>query len=142
MADLQEFITRKAAVAWAWGGADCALFVADWIVEARGVDPAAAWRGRYASAGGCERLLRREGGLEEVFARLAERHGFTERAMADAQEGDVAILMLPALDSRRKRALAPTAAIHFHNRWAVFSAHGVAFLGRLRAPVVRVWAIG
>lgn len=47
--------------AFEWGRHDCALFAADWVRQATGVDYTAAYRDRYASASGAMRALKELG---------------------------------------------------------------------------------
>ncbi len=50
MRDLNAYLRATARQPFVWGTSDCALFVADWVQAATGLaDPAAEWRGRYAS---------------------------------------------------------------------------------------------
>lgn len=135
---LAAFLERRTATPWAWGRADCALFAADWILEARGFDPAADWRGRYATALGCRRLLKKRGGLAAVFAGLAARHGFAERTEGEAlMDGDVGVLTAIVREGRRD-VPGEVAAVRFGPRWAVFTPAGVHVV---RAPLARAWAI-
>ena len=59
---LAGFLDLEAAAAFDWGTRDCWLLPADWIRRRTGRDPAAAWRGRYRTAGGARRLIVRGGG--------------------------------------------------------------------------------
>lgn len=67
MIDLEAFLARTASEPFAWGLADCSLWVADWIVANGYPDPAAHLRGTYADEMACAGLLRALGGLERVF---------------------------------------------------------------------------
>lgn len=44
-----------------WGRSDCCLFVADVVQAMTGIDPAAAYRGRYSNETGARLALRRYG---------------------------------------------------------------------------------
>lgn len=46
---LLRFVEGRTRRRFAWGRHDCALFAADWVKAATGEDPAAWFRGRYAS---------------------------------------------------------------------------------------------
>lgn len=65
--DLEAFLEAETAAAFEWGVRDCWLLPADWVLARTGRDPAAPWRGRYASALGATRLINRGGG-PEAFA--------------------------------------------------------------------------
>lgn len=75
MTDLQDFLRRAAAEPFALGEWDCAMFVANWVREQTGKDPAADLRGTYKVAFGWKRIVVREGGLSALVRRLAERAG-------------------------------------------------------------------
>lgn len=47
--------------AFVWGEHDCALFAANWVRQATGVDYAAAYRDRYATPHGAARVLKTQG---------------------------------------------------------------------------------
>lgn len=63
MQQLPAFLDRTWRTPFAWGKLDCILFLADWSIERLATDPAAAYRGRYSTAAGAERIIRRAGGL-------------------------------------------------------------------------------
>lgn len=74
-----------------WGQCDCCLFVADWVRNMCGVDPAAALRGRYHSPSGAKRALRRAG-FNSIMA-IADA-AFGERVSAFAlARGDIGLLL-------------------------------------------------
>lgn len=74
---LSGFLRRAAGRPFVWGRHDCLMWLADWIAELRGVDPAAAWRGAYDSPLGAARIVRDAGGMvahvERVVAPLGIR---------------------------------------------------------------------
>lgn len=85
---LQAFIDSRRDRPFAWGSHDCALFAADWVESVTGSDPADGIRGRYQTALGAGRVIKREGGLEAIAnSRLGER---VEPKLA--QRGDVVLL--------------------------------------------------
>lgn len=75
---LAEFLDHAAAEPFADGTADCVLMVSDWVVECGHPDPAAPFRGRYRTALGRERIVRREGGMLAVMRGGARRAGLAE----------------------------------------------------------------
>ena len=70
-----------------WGENDCCLFAADVVHVLTGRDPAADYRGRYASAAQAAKLIQRLGGIEAIPGAA----GFEEVAVAFARRGDVAL---------------------------------------------------
>lgn len=73
-----------------WGRSDCYVWPADWVVVSGWPDPAGPWRGRYASAVGGARIVRRAGGAEALWIEAAARCGLnvTVRPIA----GDVGLV--------------------------------------------------
>ncbi|MFN6950990.1 MAG: DUF6950 family protein [Albidovulum sp.] len=87
-ARLHEEIERHRRVPFSWGdGSDCAMFAADCVKAMTGDDPAARFRGRYATAFGALRAVREAG-----FADLADAISdtFEEIHPSRARVGDVA----------------------------------------------------
>lgn len=60
-AALYAYLTASEGLAYAYGKADCALFAAGAVEAMTGVDPAKPFRGRYSTARGSARALRRYG---------------------------------------------------------------------------------
>lgn len=81
---LAEFVDAHRRVAFRWGENDCALFAADWVLEATGEDPAATWRG-YASESEAQALIDAAGGMRGLVS-LQER-----ATTLLAQRGDVVL---------------------------------------------------
>jgi hypothetical protein len=77
-----------------WGVHDCCTFACDVIHDAGGVDYAAPFRGRYRSAAGAARVLRRfaGGGLEAAAEKIAQDNGLEEVPPLMAQRGDFILL--------------------------------------------------
>lgn len=81
---LAEYIESRRRRVFRYGSDDCALFAADWVFEATGVDPAATWRG-YASEEEAQAIIEQAGGMRGLVS-LPERA--TPRL---AQRGDVVL---------------------------------------------------
>ena len=101
-ARLAALCEQRAAVPFAWGSADCALWAVDAVHAITGVDHAAAdWRGRYNTAAGAARLLARAGGLRGVAC----------NALGDALPpvwaavGDVVLISQPDAPDEHQREL-------------------------------------
>lgn len=58
---LARFLQAASKRPFSWGETDCALLTADWVLEATGRDPAAAFRGQYTTQLGAARALARLG---------------------------------------------------------------------------------
>jgi hypothetical protein len=90
---LEAFLAQATARVAVWGQWDCHLWLADWIVAATDApDPAADFRGRYRTALGAKRLLKREGGSPALVARLAARAGLADVDLADVRAGDIGLM--------------------------------------------------
>lgn len=99
-----------------WGECDCSLVMADWCRKMRGVDPAASLRGRYSTARGAVRHVRRLGGFEAMARSLMAGCGFA--TIEAPRPGDVGLVDHPTVG--------PVFAIRCALGWAVKSPEGVA----------------
>ncbi len=77
-----------------WGQQDCALFACDVVAATTGVDYAAPFRGRYRTAAGAARALRRfaGGGLEAAAEKITQDNKLEEVSPLMAQRGDFILL--------------------------------------------------
>lgn len=85
-----------------WGAHDCCLFAADCIQAMTDVDVAADFRGKYATAKGAAKAMKKfaGGGVLAVAEKIAAAHGLAHIAPAAARRGDVV-----ALDTEQGPAL-------------------------------------
>jgi hypothetical protein len=131
-----DFLIARAAVPFAWGENDCALFVADGIEAMTGVDIAGAFRGQYHSEAEAMDLIRSVTGGEtvaEAAAWCADQFRMPERVLPlFAQRGDMVVLP----DAGRMIA----GLVHLNGRDIV--AVGEAGLKRLPlVSVARAWRV-
>ena len=100
---LNALIEERRAASFAWGAHDCCLFAADGVRATTGADPAADLRGRYRTALGAARLIRRRfaGDIEAIPSAL----GFAEIPPALARRGDVVSYRLPGPADVPRRVL-------------------------------------
>lgn len=136
-AALAPFLDEAAARPFQWGVHDCALLLADWGCALTGIDAAAHLRGRYTTALGCARLLKRAGGLGAVVHHCAALIGFALRdgpaRTGPAATGDVGVIAV-----RTAAGVEPAGAICAGgDRWAVLAATGV-----IVAPATPLFAWG
>ncbi|MFY9292684.1 MAG: hypothetical protein WAP03_18620 [Methylorubrum rhodinum] len=124
---LDAFLRDAVHLPFVWGERDCSLWACDWIRAERGVDPAEALRGTYASRLACARLLREAGGLPALAGTLAAQAGLIEIDTAEA--GDVGVIELPT---------AAYLALSTGTRWAFKAADGLAVAP---ARPIRMWAV-
>lgn len=104
--DLVAFFTDSAALPFVFGERDCALWVCDWIVRRRGIDPGAALRGRYRTKLGCARLVNRNGGLLALSSAHFAAAGLRETPAP--APGDVGCIVTP---------VGPAMAIRGRDNW-------------------------
>lgn len=71
-----------------WGRHDCALWAADCVMAMTGNDPAACWRGRYRTALGAARILRRSG-CDDIAAMAARVLDAPLPSPVMARRGDI-----------------------------------------------------
>lgn len=110
-----EFSAESVQRPWEWGVQDCTIWVADWCVVRWGVDPAAAFRGAYATESEAVRLIRNAGGL---IGLVAPSMGFT-REKTDACDGDVGVIDVLGRQ---------TAGIFVGGKWAFRTKAGIGFM--------------
>jgi len=126
--DLSAFLRAGAGATFVWGEIDCSLFMADWCRKVRGVDPAASLRGRYRTALGAMRHVRRLGGFEAMARKLMAGCGF---ATTNApRPGDVGLVKHPVVG--------PVFAVRCRIGWAVKSPEGIAVA---QFPTVVAWSV-
>lgn len=125
---LGAFLERMATQRFVDGHHDCVLTVADWVLACTDHDPAAPFRGRYRTALGRERLLRRLGGIDVVMRDGAGRAGL--QVTDDPRPGDVGLIL------HRGQTLA---AICIGSTWAVQSSVGLTALAPDR--VLTAWSV-
>lgn len=123
---------------FAWGRADCFLFVAGWAFAVTGVDPAARYRGTYGDVRAARRLIRENGGAVRFAERVLADAGYS-RIRVPAL-GDVGLVRVAGLWRRCDQVtFGPVGAICVrHNLWAIKSSEGIT-LGNF--PVIKAWAL-
>lgn len=132
---LARLLAERQRAPFAWGSHDCCLWAADAVRAQVGVDPAAALRGRYASALQAARVIAAAGGSLEDIARAALGPPLRNPMLACA--GDVGLTMGRVADDPADRA---TLAVCLGEWWAVPAAHGLA-LQPLNAATM-AWRVG
>jgi len=133
---VNAFADTAAARPFVWGAFDCALFAAEWVRAHALPDPGAPWRGRYRTRLGCERLLKREGGIVEVMARGAAIAQLTEAPKPAA--GDVGVVYAAVM-----RRGAPDIGLVGGlclggERWAVLTDRGISVF---ETEAVKAWSL-
>ena len=126
---LDAFLEEATARTFRDGEWDCQLFPAAWVLRITGLDPASEWRGRYSTALGRERILRREGGPLPVMTRGAESVGL--QRTNEPKRGDVGLIRV---DGRH------FGAICLGERWAVVDAKRGLAVTKPDA-VLRAWEV-
>lgn len=91
---LHQYLEGMARAPFSWGQNDCMLFAAGAVQAMTGIDHAAEFRGRYATARGGQRILRSAG--YESHVALAESLFREAQAVAYAREGDLAVVQTEA----------------------------------------------
>ena len=90
MERLLDAVAARCDRPFQWGAHDCCTFACDVIRDAGGVDFAAPFRGRYTTALGATRALRRfaGAGLEAAAEKITQDNGLKEVPPLMAQRGD------------------------------------------------------
>ncbi len=133
MAELGAYLERAAAKPMVWGEHDCMLFPAGWLLEVTGQDPAAAWRGHYATERGARLILGREGGMAALMGRGATLVGAKPVNPQRAPAGAVGIVLVPTA-----YGVQHAGAIRTSLGWAVLSDEGVTVH---QMPALHAWAV-
>lgn len=85
-----EYLKAATVIRHEWGRHDCCLWPADWVKMQRGFDPAAQWRGRYASEKHALAFVEQAGGMVAMWEGV-----LPELTRTDAPEdGDVGVVMV------------------------------------------------
>ena len=122
-----------------YGEHDCFLFAADWIVAQGWPDPAAAYRGAYASQfpGGQRRIVRRAGGVLALARETCAAVGLPEIDAGAAVAGDVAVGHTgPGPHAWRGE---PVCLIKAGDFWATLTANAGVVLGP--AEILAAWSV-
>lgn len=131
LSKLQAFFREQSGRPFAWGSADCAFYLADWVMEAKEIaDPAAAWRGTYSDQAGAAAILEAQGGFVALVTSLAENAACP--VTADPDDGDIAIIDL---------STGLTGAIMTSGSWAFRTAKGLAWTRVPAGRVVKAWRV-
>ncbi|MBD3847112.1 hypothetical protein IED13_15490 [Bosea sp. SSUT16] len=92
---LADYLRDGAARPFAWDACDCCSWACAWVMLRRGVDPSQPWRGRYRTARGAIRQIRRAGGdFLDVVSKAMAAAGLVETS--EPQSGDVGLVQTPA----------------------------------------------
>ena len=132
---LAVYLAAAARREFAPGSWDCLLgFVSDWIdQEIPGVDAGAPWRGRYKTAMGMQRIIRREGGVLGIMSHGLGAIGL--QVTPDPQPGDVGAVM-----SITARGVEDIGAIRTARGWACLAHGGGIMVGQNGTR--RAWSLG
>lgn len=124
---LAEFLRDGATRRFEWGVCDCCIWACSWVLAQRGVDPSAPWRGRYRTARGALRHIRKGGDFVDVVSRAMAAAGLAETS--DPQPGDVGVVLTD---------MGGTLAVRTSTGWACKSERGVVV-----APyeLVKAWTV-
>ena len=85
-ARLSDYLTDMAGKVYSYGEHDCALFAAGAVLAMTGNDPAGEFRGRYSTAGGSVKALKKDG-AGDLEATIAAK--FEVKPIGFAQRGDL-----------------------------------------------------
>jgi hypothetical protein len=90
-AALAQWQLATPARTFEWGKFDCALASCDAILAMTGTDPAAEFRGKYATEAEALKILGPEG-LAVFAAGIAKKYGMAEAVPAFAHRGDLVLV--------------------------------------------------
>jgi hypothetical protein len=130
---LEIFMDEAARTPFSYGAHDCLLFLADWVSNVRGIDPAEDLRGIYRSRGGYMRVLLQHGGVMRLVTSRAERAGC--KRTDEPKRGDIGLMF--AVVERGAPQL--VGAICCGERWIMLGKRGV--LGAAGVTPARAWRV-
>lgn len=125
--DLSAFLHEAAGKSISWGEWDCLMFVAAWVRDRRGDDPAQPWRGRYSSEFGAARMMLEQGGMVPLMDAGLGAIGM--QRTNEPKRGDVAVV---------SGAEGETGAIMLGVNSASIGRRGLFVR---RAPIVAAWSV-
>lgn len=134
--ELERFLNERRSKPFAWGSNDCCLFACDAVSAITGIDLAASFRGKYASAAKAYKVIRTfaGGGLRELADKVAEQHAIAAHEFPLlARRGDVALF------ETAHGATLGIVALNGAEIWAPDCA-GLAAVALMRCS--RAWRIG
>ncbi len=119
---LDGHLRRAADLPFAWGSHDCCLWAADVVHGMTGVDYAAGFRGRYRTALGAARQIKKHGAAD--LAELLTGIMGNPVPVLSAKRGDLCLVETP---------LGPAAGICVGSRVAVPGETQLVYIGLLEA---------
>lgn len=130
MTDLGEYLKLCGHKRRIDGEHDCATFPANWVLESRGFDPMAKWRGTYADESAAVYIIEAAGGLAALFDEgLSPR---IHRRIGEPQLGDIGVVRIQHTYA---------GAIFTGKRWAIVVERGIGFCSLDVDDIEAVWAV-
>lgn len=137
---LSGYLAGAARRPFGWATFDCLLFIADWVREATGIDPGAAYRGRYTDERSARRLIKARGGIEALLDTGLATAGVARRD-GQAVRGDVGLVRVLLYQRGGRNVVVPTGAICVSaDMWAVKPAHGCGLVVDA-FPLMKAWSL-
>jgi hypothetical protein len=121
---LTDFAEERRKLPFVWGQNDCCLFAANWVAKLTGVDPAASLRGKYTTAAGAARIIKRRGGMQAMVGKICAGHGWPMVNPKLARRGDVVLI---------EQATGPALAVCMGEHAAAAGPNGVSMVPTLSA---------
>lgn len=125
---LAGFLQEQARTPFVWGASDCALFLADWVRLATGIETADDLRGQYDGPRSAAEVS--GGSLAFVVGRCAARAGL--KNTEDAKPGDIAVLKQPRGE---------VCAIRTPTGWAMRDRRCIYVAPVADVPVLECWKV-
>ncbi len=120
---LPEYLAGLARKKFEYGVTDCLMILADWVIIRRGVDPAAAWRGKYHDEASCRAALVAGGGLVRCIEIGIAPLGIPRTN--EPKRGDFALVSAPVMRGNTRVLRRAGGLCVSEHRWAVMSDTGL-----------------
>jgi hypothetical protein len=89
---LAALVEARRDAPFAWGVQDCMIWAADAVLACTGEDPAAPWRGSYATEAEALAIMAGFGGQVPMIEAVQAARGAAECPLPFAQRGDTALV--------------------------------------------------
>jgi hypothetical protein len=136
---LPDYLDEVARRQFQPGSLDCAIFMADWIMQVTGLDPIADKRGAYSTADQYRELLKAEGGIVKACHTRALAVGLNETDNPKA--GDPMLVNAPIQVGESRVIRFPVGAICVSEtmRAVVTMDRGLVIAGSDVLPTIKAW---
>lgn len=111
-----EYLKQATRLRHRWGETDCCLWPADWVLQRRGFDPAAQWRGRYSTEEQALEFVTEAGGMVKMWSSVLPMLDRVD----EPRDGDVGVVLVSGV-----RGPVANGSIYAAGRWSFLADRGL-----------------